>query len=190
MTSSIFWDITLRIPLRVNRRVGGTCRLHFQGRSVSQARYQREAGSKPVTSLACSSTLKMKATCSSETSVHFQRTTRRYIPEDRTLHNYRCENLKSYNTVTVFEQSPHSRADHKPCHLYYYFKSFMSFEHHYETRGGSRKFLWNVVNFCHFGTPGTQWIGGGPHSRSGRRGEEKILDPTGTRTPIPLSSSP
>jgi hypothetical protein len=31
-----------------------------------------------------------------ETSVDFQRTTRRYIPEDRTLHNHRCENLKSY----------------------------------------------------------------------------------------------
>jgi hypothetical protein len=30
---------------------------------------------------------------------------------------------------------------------------------------------------------------GGPQSRSGRR-EEKILDPTGTRTPIPRSSSP
>jgi hypothetical protein len=29
-------------------------------------------------------------------SVEFQRTTRRYIPEDRTLHNHRCENLKSY----------------------------------------------------------------------------------------------
>jgi hypothetical protein len=26
---------------------------------------------------------------------------------------------------------------------------------------------------------------GEPHSRSGRRGEEKILDPTGTRTPTP-----
>jgi hypothetical protein len=30
---------------------------------------------------------------------------------------------------------------------------------------------------------------GGPESRSGRR-EEKILDPTGTRTPTPRSSSP
>jgi hypothetical protein len=29
-----------------------------------------------------------------------------------------------------------------------------------------------------------------PQSRSGRRGEEKILDPTGTRTPTPHSSSP
>jgi hypothetical protein len=31
---------------------------------------------------------------------------------------------------------------------------------------------------------------GGPQSWSGRRGEEKILDPTGTRTPTPRSSSP
>jgi hypothetical protein len=37
--------------------------------------------------LAYSSTLKMEVTCSSETSVDFQRTTRRYIPEERTLHN-------------------------------------------------------------------------------------------------------
>jgi hypothetical protein len=35
-------------------------------------------------------------TYSSETSIHFERTTRRYIPEDRTLHNGLCENLKSY----------------------------------------------------------------------------------------------
>jgi hypothetical protein len=31
----------------------------------------------------------------SETSVDFQRTTRRNLPEDRTFHNHRCENLKS-----------------------------------------------------------------------------------------------
>jgi hypothetical protein len=29
----------------------------------------------------------------------------------------------------------------------------------------------------------------GPHSRSGRRGEGKILDPTGNQTPTPRSSS-
>jgi hypothetical protein len=33
-----------------------------------------------------SSTLKMEAICSSETSVDTQRITRRYIPEDDTLH--------------------------------------------------------------------------------------------------------
>jgi hypothetical protein len=42
------------------------------------------------------STLKMEAIFSSETSVDFQRTTRRYIPEDGTLHNHRCENLNFF----------------------------------------------------------------------------------------------
>jgi hypothetical protein len=32
----------------------------------------------------------------SETSVDFQRTSRRYIPEDKTIHNQRRENLKSW----------------------------------------------------------------------------------------------
>jgi hypothetical protein len=38
----------------------------------------------------------MEAVCSSESSVHFQWTTRRYIPEDNNPRNHRCENLKSY----------------------------------------------------------------------------------------------
>jgi hypothetical protein len=37
----------------------------------------------------------MEAKCFSETSVDFQRVTRHYITEDRTLHNHRCENPKS-----------------------------------------------------------------------------------------------
>jgi hypothetical protein len=55
--------------------------------------------------LSCSAyflTLKMEAICSSEKSVHFQWTTRRYIPEDRTLHNHCCENLKSYIFLFIF----------------------------------------------------------------------------------------
>jgi hypothetical protein len=44
-------------------------------------------------------TLKIEATCSSETFVDFQQTTRRYIPEDKTLHNHRCENLNSSNGI-------------------------------------------------------------------------------------------
>jgi hypothetical protein len=47
-----------------------------------------------------SSTLKMWAICSSETSVESRRTTRRHIPEDDTLHNHRCENLKSYIVIS------------------------------------------------------------------------------------------
>jgi hypothetical protein len=38
----------------------------------------------------------MEAIWSSETSVDFQRTTRRYVPEDSTFHNHRHENLNSY----------------------------------------------------------------------------------------------
>jgi hypothetical protein len=49
------------------------------------------------------STLKMEAICSSEKSVDTQRTTRQYIPEDGTLHNHRCENLKPYEHL-VFQQ--------------------------------------------------------------------------------------
>jgi hypothetical protein len=47
------------------------------------------------------STLKMEAACSSKTSVDFQRTTRRYITEYGTLHNKRCENLKSYTAIML-----------------------------------------------------------------------------------------
>jgi hypothetical protein len=38
-----------------------------------------------VSCLAYSSTMKTEATCSSETSVDFLRSTRRYIPDDRNL---------------------------------------------------------------------------------------------------------
>jgi hypothetical protein len=44
-------------------------------------------------------TLKMEVICSFETSVDFQCTTLRYIPEDCTLHNHHCENLKSYINI-------------------------------------------------------------------------------------------
>jgi hypothetical protein len=70
MKSTIFWDITPCSQLKVNRRFGGpllaTC---FHAGFL----------------LGLFSTLKMEAICSSETSVDFQRTTRRYIPEDSTL---------------------------------------------------------------------------------------------------------
>jgi hypothetical protein len=38
MKSSIFWDIMPHTPFKVNRRFRGTCRLHFQGRRISQAK--------------------------------------------------------------------------------------------------------------------------------------------------------
>jgi hypothetical protein len=38
----------------------------------------------------------------SEMSIVFQRTTRRYVPEDSTLHNRVCENLKSCKNIQFF----------------------------------------------------------------------------------------
>jgi hypothetical protein len=45
----------------------------------------------------------MESTCSSETSVDFQRTTWRYIPENRTIRNY--FNLQLNDYVIFYE--PH-----------------------------------------------------------------------------------
>jgi hypothetical protein len=70
MKSTIFWDITPCSPLKVNRRLGGTYRLHLQGRKISRARNQRESRW--------------------QAEVNFQRTTRRYIAEDGTLQLENC----------------------------------------------------------------------------------------------------
>jgi hypothetical protein len=43
----------------------------------------------------------MEAIRSSETSGTTQRTTRRHIPEEDTLQNHRCENLKSYRKRVI-----------------------------------------------------------------------------------------
>jgi hypothetical protein len=47
-------------------------------------------------------TVKMEVTSSTKTSADSQWTTQHYIPEDWTPHTYRCENLKSYITLTSF----------------------------------------------------------------------------------------
>jgi hypothetical protein len=56
----------------------------------------------------------MEAICSSETSVDTQRTTRRYITEDGTLHNHPCEDLKSYNLETCLKQCHFLKAVERP----------------------------------------------------------------------------
>jgi hypothetical protein len=57
----------------------------------------------------------MNAICSSETSVDSQRSTGRYIPEDGTLHNHLCENLKSYNTVNMLIKGISNRQVDSEC---------------------------------------------------------------------------
>jgi hypothetical protein len=72
MKSIIFWDMTPCSLLSFNRRFGGRNRCHLLARWFAE----------PI-----SSTLKMEAICSSETSIATQRTTRHHIPEDDTLHH-------------------------------------------------------------------------------------------------------
>jgi hypothetical protein len=43
MKRTIFWSITPCSPLKMNRRFGGTYRLHLQVRRISRARNQRES---------------------------------------------------------------------------------------------------------------------------------------------------
>jgi hypothetical protein len=74
MKSYFFCYVTLCNPLKVNRRSRALLATCFM----------------LVSCLSYSSTLKMEATCSSETSVEFKLTTRRYIPEARTLQTIRC----------------------------------------------------------------------------------------------------
>jgi hypothetical protein len=96
MKNTIFWDRTPCSPVKVNRRLGETYHLHLQGRRISLRRNQRESRwqAELVYCSAYFSTLRMEAICSSETSVDFQWNIRRSIPEDSTLNNHRCENLK------------------------------------------------------------------------------------------------
>jgi hypothetical protein len=42
----VVWDITPCNPVKVNRLIGGTYRLHLQGRRLSQPKSQNEKGSK------------------------------------------------------------------------------------------------------------------------------------------------
>jgi hypothetical protein len=44
MKNAIIWDVMLCSTAEVHRRLGGTYCFHLQGRRVSQARYQQEAG--------------------------------------------------------------------------------------------------------------------------------------------------
>jgi hypothetical protein len=94
INSSIFWDITPCSLLKFSQCFLGICRLHLQGR-ISRARNQHKS--------------KMEVTCSTETSVDLQRTTRCYIQEARTLHI-----ISSFVPVSL----PQSGA-FKVCNLYH-----------------------------------------------------------------------
>jgi hypothetical protein len=117
MKSSIFWDITPCSLLKVNRSFGGTYRLHLQGWKISRARTSVKAGGKqsnrlaevlgyirnrkemddksvPIGSPVGQNEPPVPIGSHTQPSepigdrITFERTTRCYIPEDRTLHEY------------------------------------------------------------------------------------------------------
>jgi hypothetical protein len=54
----------------------------------------------------------MDAKYSLEKSLDFQQSTRRYIPEVRTLHNHPCENLKFFITRFYCQQTVQIKTAH------------------------------------------------------------------------------
>jgi hypothetical protein len=108
MKSIIFWDITSCSPLSVSRRFGGTHRLHLQGR---RNKFSEKSASNHLLAFwflaeLISSTLKMEAMCSSETSADTQRPTRRYIPEDNTLLRFSFQYVYMMETkIAMLEDS-------------------------------------------------------------------------------------
>jgi hypothetical protein len=70
---AVFWVVAPCSVVELYQRFRGPCCLHHQGDA-----------------------LMMEAARTSETSVNFYQTTRRYNPKDSHLHTHRRENLKSY----------------------------------------------------------------------------------------------
>jgi hypothetical protein len=116
MKSSIFRDIMPCSLLKVNGRSGGKCLLHnLQGRRITQARDQHETDIKQSSAsylihvgfcyLLLASFffgLYFDPEDGSETSDDFQRTTRRYIPGDRTpqgIGSYSIQNTSTFRTT-------------------------------------------------------------------------------------------
>jgi hypothetical protein len=100
--STIFWDMTLHSPFEVNRRFGGTYRLNFLIRRINQARNQPEVRWETddllTTCLYAGFLFDLLFSPKHGADVDWlSRFARRYISENSTLHNYRNQNLKSYN---------------------------------------------------------------------------------------------
>jgi hypothetical protein len=85
LKNAVLWDVAPCRSCKMNRRFGGTYRLHLQSRKI------REPGASVSRWLQT-----LQAIRSAETSVQFTRSTQRHIPEDGTLHSHRRENVKSY----------------------------------------------------------------------------------------------
>jgi hypothetical protein len=96
--------------MKVNRHFRGTCCRHLQGQIISPTRNQHESKVSLLAAhfhagflLGLSFDHDNGGDSSPEMSVDFQWTTCCYIPQDRTLHNHCCENLKSYKNCLLYK---------------------------------------------------------------------------------------
>jgi hypothetical protein len=86
MKNAVFRDVA-PCGFIINRSFGGMCRLHLQGRRNNASEEKCYTVTNRLTRFLARviyTSLKMEATCSSETSV-YNRPTRRHIPEDGIL---------------------------------------------------------------------------------------------------------
>jgi hypothetical protein len=86
--TSVFWDITPCCPVKVNDVSEEHVTFIFRVEEEAKEETSMKHSASYACFVLCSSfdhsfTLKVEAVCSSETSIDFHRTTRRYIPEDR-----------------------------------------------------------------------------------------------------------
>jgi hypothetical protein len=117
MTSSLFWDITPCSPVKINSCFGGTYRYHLQGRIVSQATNQGEAGKKQIFILiSCWAYPEDGGDISSETSADFHLTTRRYISQSQLwefqIHYHVSNGWRSYSFQWMWESCDHVKKFH------------------------------------------------------------------------------
>jgi hypothetical protein len=89
-------------PVESQPTFRGTYRHHLQGQTISRVQLNLPPAFTLVSSSAYSSVLKIKAICSSETSVDFQRNTRCYFPEDGTLQGWCYFNVQNETHYTKF----------------------------------------------------------------------------------------
>jgi hypothetical protein len=86
-SETYLWVVTPCSQVEDHRNFEATYRLYLQDTRLNQTRALFATCFTLVLCLAYSSTMKMAITCTSETSADFQRTARRYIPQDTTLRN-------------------------------------------------------------------------------------------------------
>jgi hypothetical protein len=141
--SSILWYVTPCSRLKINWRFGGTCRLHLQGRRITQVRNQKVASRAIWLCWLFFDAEDEGPACSSKTPVEFQPTKRHHISEDRTRYfkwtvptfKFRRPNLSSHELrylefravqlnawETPFNLIPHVWRWLKPCFSIVWFR--------------------------------------------------------------------